>query len=106
MLTGFITSIDQVTGQFTLSGAFAGQTAAAAGTGGLTCVINDPTGVYYNGAASALYTANPLWSVDPANPSIRSATGYPMCIPSSATDVNCPAKNRPKGANGVYLTSL
>lgn len=106
MLTGFVTSINPATGHFTLSGAFAVQTAAAAGTGGLTCVINDPTGVYYNGAASALYKTNPLWSVDPANPSIRSATGYPMCIPSSATDPNCPAKNRPKDAAGVYLTSL
>jgi hypothetical protein len=108
LLTGFVTSIDQATGHFTLQGAFAGQGGAAAGAGGITCVLNDPLGVYYNGAPGALYTSNPLWSVDPVNPSVRSSTGYPMCIPSSANDVNCPAKNRPTtgGKAGVPLQSL
>jgi hypothetical protein len=109
-LTGFVTSIDPTTGQFTLAGGFKGQAGAAAGgIGGITCVINDPLGVYYAGPTK--YTANPLWSVDPANPSIRSATGYPMCIPGPALasgkeDPNCPSKNRPKNTKGVYLTSL
>jgi hypothetical protein len=97
-ISGFVTSINQATGHFTVAGAFAGQAGALAGAGGIPCVLNDPLGVYYNGAATALYTANPLWSVDPANPSVHSSTGYPMCIPSSASDVNCPAKNRPTGS--------
>lgn len=87
LLQGFITSIDKSTGHFTVHGTF-----NPGGAGGVDCVINDPLGVYgmpYSGG-------NPLWSVDPVNPSIHATTGFPMCIPRpGADDPLCPAKNRP-----------
>jgi len=67
---------------------------------GFKLVLNDPTGVY-----GLPYTANPLWSVDPANPSIRSFTGFPMCIPRKKNDPLCPTNNRPQ-ANGKPSTSF
>ncbi|KAF2474838.1 uncharacterized protein BDR25DRAFT_183803, partial [Lindgomyces ingoldianus] len=87
-LAGFITKINSATGHFWIAGQFS--TGANAGFGGMECVLNDPTGVY-----GPAYTANPLWGVDPVNPCIRSTTGFPMCIPRSATDNRCPKKNRP-----------
>jgi hypothetical protein len=65
LLQGFITSIDTTSGHFTVQGTF-----SPAGVGGLECVINDPLGVY-----APIYTANPLWSVDPINPSVHATTG-------------------------------
>jgi hypothetical protein len=65
LLTGFITSIDTTTGHFTVQGAF-----SPSGLGGLDCVISDPLGVY-----APAYAANPLWSVDPVNPSVHATTG-------------------------------
>jgi hypothetical protein len=65
LLQGFITSIDTTTGHFTVQGAF-----NPAGVGGLECVINDPLGVY-----APVYKSNPLWSVDPVNPSVHATTG-------------------------------
>ncbi|KAH8650499.1 hypothetical protein BGZ60DRAFT_388908, partial [Tricladium varicosporioides] len=79
VLDGFITSINIATGHFFV------------GTGtGIECVINDPTGRY-----GLPYTANPLWASDPDNPSIHATSGFPVCIPRSANDPLCPAKNRP-----------
>lgn len=57
-LQGFITSIDYTTGQFTLAGKFNP-------AGYITCVLNDPLGVF-----GPVYTKNPLWSLDPVNPSL------------------------------------
>jgi hypothetical protein len=70
------------------------------------------------------YTENPLWTVDPDNPSVHSSTvcgsllkghlthsddilqGVPLCIPRNSTDAECPLTNRPKDGNGFYLTAL
>ena len=35
------------------------------------------------GMYGAVATPEPLWGVDPANPSVRTPTGYPHCIPSA-----------------------
>ncbi|KAJ7621999.1 hypothetical protein DFH06DRAFT_770088 [Mycena polygramma] len=86
VLQGFITSMD-VNGHFVVDRT-------------LDCVLNDPTGTY-----GPAYTANPLWSVDPTNPSVRASTGYPVCIPRSATDPDCPKTNRPVDAAGNYKTT-
>ncbi|KAF2471061.1 uncharacterized protein BDR25DRAFT_354983 [Lindgomyces ingoldianus] len=91
-LQGFITEINPVNGHFKVAGAFSP-------AGQLECVINDPLGIY-----GPKYTANPLWSVDPSNPSIHAATGFPMCIPRSANDELCPMKNRPLDGAGRPLT--
>ncbi|KAJ6535725.1 hypothetical protein B0H19DRAFT_1080176 [Mycena capillaripes] len=88
ILQGFITSIDFTTGKFVVDGA-------------LTCVLNDPLGRYGHP-----YTAYPLWSVDPDNPSVRSSTGFPLCIPRNSTDSECPLTNRPVDNNKNYLTTF
>lgn len=56
---------------------------------GPTLRINTPNGVY-----AAAYDRNPFFTCDEANPSISSFSGYPMCIPRSANDPDCPSDNR------------
>ncbi|KAJ7058267.1 hypothetical protein C8F01DRAFT_1150226 [Mycena amicta] len=87
LLQGFITAIDYDTGHF-----FIDNTEA---------VLNDPLGRF-----GPVYQEYPLWTVDPDNPSIRSSTGFPLCIPRNDTDSECPLTNRPIDANGLYLTSF
>jgi hypothetical protein len=85
------------TGHFSLAG-------SAAGIGGVDCVINDPSGRY-----SIPYTANPLFTSDPDNPSIHAVNGFPLCIPrptTSGDDPLCPKKNRPLDAAGHPLNTL
>ncbi|KAF2735727.1 hypothetical protein EJ04DRAFT_434338 [Polyplosphaeria fusca] len=92
-LEGFITEISP-NGHFKVAGSFNP-------AGVIECVINDPLGVY-----ASTYTANPLWSVDPENPSIRAFTGFPMCIPRSDSDDLCPLKNRPIDTTGKLLNQF
>lgn len=61
--------------------------------GGPTLRINTPNGVY-----ATTYDKNPFFTSDEQNPSIVSFSGYPMCIPRSASDADCPSSNR--AANG------
>lgn len=44
--------------------------------GGAKVQLNDPLGVY--GPATNF---DPLWSVDPQNPSVRTSDGFPHCVP-------------------------
>jgi hypothetical protein len=62
-------------------------------SGGPTIRINTPNGVY-----ATTYDKNPFFTSDEQNPSISSFSGYPMCIPRSANDPDCPSTNR--AANG------
>ncbi|KAJ7452243.1 hypothetical protein FB451DRAFT_1145306 [Mycena latifolia] len=87
-LTGFITSINFTTGHFFVDNV-------------VECVLNDPLGRYGHA-----YTANPLWSVDPDNPSVRASTGFPVCIPRNSTDPECPLTNRPVDTQGNYLSTF
>ncbi|KAJ7847618.1 hypothetical protein B0H14DRAFT_3867439 [Mycena olivaceomarginata] len=87
-LTGFITSINLTTGHFFVDNV-------------VECVLNDPLGRYGHA-----YTANPLWSVDPDNPSVRASTGFPVCIPRNSTDHECPLTNRPLDTQGNYLSTF
>ncbi|KAJ7938290.1 hypothetical protein B0H13DRAFT_2572062 [Mycena leptocephala] len=87
VLQGFITQINYTTGHFWVDT--------------LECVLNDPVGRYGHA-----YTKNPLWTVDPDNPSVHSSTGVPLCIPRNSTDAECPLTNRPKDGNGFYLNSF
>lgn len=77
--TGLVESIDSSTGSMKISG-------------GPTIKINDPNGVY-----GVKYTASPFYTADDENPSITAFSGFPMCIPRSANDEECPSKNRPAG---------
>ncbi|KAL3417340.1 hypothetical protein PVAG01_11340 [Phlyctema vagabunda] len=54
--------------------------------------INDPRAVY-----SAGYTAVPFFTADDENPSVTSFSGFPICVPRSADDAQCPQSNRPTG---------
>ena len=68
------------------------------GTGGTSTKVrlNDPLGRYGNPTTSLIDDAR--FTSDPANPTVRSATGYPMCIPRTPTgagDPLCPETNRP-----------
>ncbi|KAJ7222483.1 hypothetical protein GGX14DRAFT_352823 [Mycena pura] len=86
-LQGFITAIDYTTGHFMVENT--------------EVVLNDPLGRF-----GPVYTDNPLWTVDPDNPSVTAATGYPVCIPRNTTDPECPLTNRPKDSDGLYLTAF
>lgn len=57
---------------------------------GPTIRINDPNAVF-----SAGYTASPFMTADDQSPSVTSFSGFPMCVPRSASDPLCPASNRP-----------
>jgi hypothetical protein len=91
VLQGTIASINAATGQFTV----------ASTNGPLNCILNDPTG-FYTGIP---YTAAPLWTADPNNPSIHAQSGFPVCIPTSQNTVSCPVKNRPVNG-GVPVTKM
>ncbi|KAF7297085.1 hypothetical protein MIND_00941400 [Mycena indigotica] len=86
-LQGFITSIDYTTGHFFIDNT--------------EVVLNDPVGRF-----GPMYKELPLFTVDADNPSIRSSTGFPLCIPRNATDPECPLTNRPMDIHGSYLTSF
>ncbi|MFO0700531.1 MAG: hypothetical protein U0236_15015 [Nitrospira sp.] len=38
---------------------------------------------------------DPRFTVDQGNPTVHALTGYPMCVPRSSNDPECPAFNRP-----------
>jgi hypothetical protein len=94
---GFITSINTQTGHFSIGG-------SSTGAGGIDCVVNDPVGRF-----GQAYTANPLFTSDPDNPSIHAVNGFPMCIPRPTTtgdDPLCPKRNRPLDTANKPLPSL
>jgi hypothetical protein len=94
---GYITSIDYSTGRIHVGSKTGGADKAV-------LEINDP-----NGRFGRAQTPDDRFSVDDQNPTIHAGTGYPMCVPRSATDPNaggpddalCPVKNRPKPVNGT-----
>lgn len=61
-------------------------------SGGPILRINTPSGLF-----ATAYTGKPTFTADEGNPSIVSFSGFPMCIPRSATDPLCPTINRPAG---------
>ena len=87
---GFINFIDYTTGIFEVGGAIGVQ-----GTG-QRVKINDPSGTF-----GRAWTPDPRFTIDENNPTIRTETGYPMCIPrgpAAGGDPLCPQANRPAGA--------
>jgi len=85
--TGVITGIDYATGNLKVDTGNAAKPAIVQ--------INDP-----NGRFGRKQTPDPRFSVDDANPTVHSGTGYPMCVPrtdpATADDPLCPQQNRPK----------
>jgi hypothetical protein len=94
---GFINYIDYATGEMRVGGTIGDATTGA------RVAINDPAGKF-----GRVRTHDPRFTIDEDNPTIRTETGYPMCVPRTdpaiADDPLCPQKNRPKGTDGNYLT--
>jgi K319-like protein len=94
---GFINFIDYSKAEMRVGGTIGNPTTGA------RVRINDPLGKF--GPASHV---DDRFTIDEDNPTVRSETGYPMCIPRSdptaADDPLCPQINRPKGSDGNYLT--
>jgi hypothetical protein len=85
---GIITRIDYATGNI-----YVGSRVGAPDQAILQ--INDP-----NGRFGRKQSPDARFSVDDANPTIKAATGYPMCVPRTdpaiGSDPLCPQQNRPK----------
>lgn len=102
---GFINFIDYDAGELRVGGLLGDPNTGA------RVRINDPvlpdiqTGRYSKGLSP-----DPRFTVDPDNPTIMSATGYPMCLPRVAppapnaleTDPLCPQGNRPVDLAGNF----
>jgi hypothetical protein len=104
---GFINFINYATGEIRVGGVIGN------GATGARVQINDPAvGVTGSGRYGRTVTPDKRFTVDQDNPTIRSVSGFPMCIPrvdpaSPVPDALCPQSNRPVLAPGpppVYST--
>ena len=111
---GYINFIDYANGQIYVGGGINMNNAGVPvnvlnnSNTGTRLRINDPAGKF--GRASS---DDARFTLDPDNPTIRSATGFPMCLPrtdpagtAAAPDALCPEGNRPKDATGNFLTTV
>jgi hypothetical protein len=82
MHQGFISAIDYTSGELIV--------------GGSRVRLNDPIGRF-----GRAMTHDKRFTIDEDNPTVKSETGFPMCVPrtdpSVADDPLCPQGNRPKG---------
>lgn len=106
---GFINFIDYARGEMRVGGLPNDPTTGA------RVRINDPVvGDSGTGRFSKGLSPDRRFMVDQDNPTIISATGYPMCLPRVAppaaggaeTDAQCPRGNRPLDAAGNALISI
>ncbi|BDG01922.1 PKD domain-containing protein [Anaeromyxobacter oryzae] len=86
---GFINSIDYISGELRVGGVIGDPFS------GTRVRINDPAGRF-----GRSWTFDPRFTIDEDNPTIRTGTGFPMCIPridpATGDDPLCPQTNRPK----------
>jgi hypothetical protein len=94
---GFINFIDYTTGEMRVGGVIGNSTTGA------RVVVNDPAGKF-----GRVRTNDARFTIDEDNPTVRSETAYPMCIPRTDPSVQddplCPQANRPLGSDGNRLT--
>jgi hypothetical protein len=103
---GFINFIDYANAEMRVNGLIGNPATGA------RVRLNDPLGKFgmKNSARPNALTDNhdDRFTMDEDNPTVRSETGFPMCIPRTnpavADDPLCPQNNRPKGPDGNYLT--
>jgi hypothetical protein len=86
---GYINFIDYTAGELRVGGVLGDATTGA------RVRINDPGGRF-----GRIMTPDQRFTVDPDNPTIASATGFPMCFPRTDPaglnpDALCPQRNRP-----------
>jgi hypothetical protein len=115
--SGFINFINYATGEMWVGGQIVvdglGNPVLSGTNPGTRVRLNDPVGRYGRSMSPDV-----RFTVDPDNPTIMSATGYPMCLPRTApvggvtTDGLCPEGNRPISvaasptSPAVYLTNI
>src|SRR4029453_2328571 len=83
---GFINFIDYEKGELRVGGTIGDSSTGA------RVIINDPQGKF-----APQRNDDPRFTIDEENPTVRSDTGYPMCVPrfgEADTDPNCPQTNR------------
>jgi len=100
---GFINYIDYDKGEMRVGGKI-GDAAT-----GARVVLNDPQGKF-----GRAHTHDARFTIDEDNPTVRSETAYPMCLPrvtpgtvnadGAKGDPRCPESNRPKNQDGTYQT--
>ena len=99
---GYINFMDYTTGEMRVGGVLGDSTTGA------RVQINDPANPTSasGGRYGRALTPDPRFMVDQDNPTIASATGYPMCFPRTdpavADDPLCPVANRPLDVTGVF----
>src|SRR3954468_9697998 len=98
--SGFINFIDYSTGELRIGGTL------GSNLDGTRVRLNDPTGRY-----GRVTSPDIRFTVDPDNPTVIAASGYPMCIPRTdpavSDDPLCPQAQRPVVSPGppvVYQT--
>ncbi|HET9596895.1 MAG TPA: hypothetical protein VFP65_15005, partial [Anaeromyxobacteraceae bacterium] len=86
--SGYITYIDYITGELRVGGVVGDPTT------GQRVRINDPLGKF-----GRVWSPDVRFTIDEDNPTIRSETAYPMCLPRQdprlGDDLLCPSTNRP-----------
>jgi hypothetical protein len=111
---GYINYIDYARGEMyvggtlNVDGAGLPRNVLDANNPGTRVAINDPGGRY-----GRAMSPDPRFTLDPDNPTIRSTTGFPMCLPrtdpndpNAVPDALCPQGNRPKDVTGNFVTTL
>ena len=99
---GYINFMYYTTGEMRVGGVLGDSTTGA------RVQINDPANPTSasGGRYGRALTPDPRFMVDQDNPTIASATGYPMCFPRTdpavADDPLCPVANRPLDVTGVF----
>ncbi|MGO4579000.1 hypothetical protein AB4Z48_23415 [Cupriavidus sp. 2TAF22] len=110
--TGFINYIDYAAGELRVGGRLVRdgggvpQNVLDASKPGTRVRINDPGGRF-----GRAMSPDRRFTIDADNPTIRSATGYPMCVPRvdasrQADDAACPQGNRPRDISGQFSTNF
>ena len=106
---GFINYIDYASGEMRVGGRMVRdsngvpQNTLDASKRGTRVRINDPSARY-----SSAVSPDPRFTVDTDNPTVRSSTGFPMCLPRvdasrQTDDAACPQGNRPKDVTGQFV---
>jgi hypothetical protein len=91
---GYINYIDYANGRFRVGGTIGDPNT------GTIAEINDPVGRY-----GLIHSPDQRFQADINNPTISTATGYPVCIPRVAPPANdalCPLTNRPLNGNPSF----
>src|SRR5689334_24083942 len=92
---GFVNFIDYTTGELRVGGVIGDPTT------GQRVRVNDPLGRF-----GRISSPDVRFTIDEDNPTVRTETGYPMCVPrndpAAGDDALCPQSNRPKDVAGRF----